>query len=122
MSIKFNLRRIPIVHRHSIVTVENNTEWKATIKADWKSGMTKKDSGYRFSSTTFVVIDDTLYVRFKGYKEKSKYLVLNNMSSFTANQVIQSIPNMGRHFEDGIHQVWHDLGLPLGYVVSIFRR
>lgn len=62
-----------------------------------------------------------LTVEMKGYRLKKKVFHIN-FSNKTAIDIINQYSEMGRHFEMGIKQVFHDLGLPLGYNKRILKE
>lgn len=132
-----SLIRQPIITRRPIYTVEGQSHWDDKVKQDWKdvrepvydpsSGYfkaTRKDNGYFWSTVTAIVQSGVLYVRLKSYIKghKSKYLTVQHFDQFSAVEILQTYPALGRHFEDVIHQVYHTLGLPLGYIVPILKE
>jgi len=117
--------------------LEIQSQWDDKVKQDWKDvkepmydpstgylKITRKDNGYFWSTVTAIVQGSVLYVRFKSYTRglKPKYLTVHHFDQFTAVEILQAYPALGRHFEDIIHWVYHTLGLPLGYVVSILKE
>lgn len=129
--------RQPIIARKPICTVAGQSYWAHRVHQDWKdtkepihdpaSGylkITKKDNGYFWPTITVIAQGDTLYVRLKSYTKgfTTRYLVIPHFNQFSAVEVIQTFPDLGRHFEDAIHQAYHTLGLPLGYVVPILKE
>lgn len=132
-----SLIRQPIITRRPIYTLEIQSQWDDKVKLDWKDAkepvyapssgylkITRKDNGYFWSTVTAIVQSGVLYVRFKSYTKglKPKYLVVQHFDQFSAVEIIQAYLALGRHFEDVIHQVYHTLGLPLGYVVPILKE
>lgn len=132
-----SLIRQPIITRRPIYTLETQSRWDDKVKLDWKDAkelvydpssgylkITRKDNRYSWSTVTAIVQSGVLYVRFKSYTKgfKSKYLIVQHFDQFSAVEIIQAYPALGRHFEDVIHQVYHTLGLPLGYVVPILKE
>lgn len=129
--------RQPIITRRPIYTLEIQSQWDDKVKQDWKDvkepmydpstgylKVTRKDNGYFWSTVTAIVQGSVLYVRFKSYTRglKPKYLTVHHFDQFTAVEILQAYPALGRHFEDIIHWVYHTLGLPLGYAVPILKE
>lgn len=76
-----------------------------------------KAKHYTFPKIEFTIDRLDLIVRFyptRAIKElKKKKLRIRNFRDRMACEVLQKYPNLGRHFEEGIKTVYHDLGLPL---------
>lgn len=114
-------------HRHPICTVIGQSEWLKSDKQDWRGSTCeiceRKDRDYLYTTITAVVAGDDLHIRFRSFTKghSTRFLTLHEFRRFTAQQVIEVYPDLGRHFNDIIHQVYYDAGLPLGYVVPILR-
>ena len=93
------------------------------LKKDTKAKIiwTFKDKEYFYSTINFILENMELTVEMKGYRLKKKVFHIN-FSNKTAIEIINRYPKMGRHFEMGIKQVFHDLGLPLGYNKRILKE
>lgn len=81
-----------------------------------KPTLIKKGKDYIYSRIEFFVIDNILYIKITGAGVKVKWFILENYNQYTALEVINKV-NWGRHFEDGILQLWKYEGLRLGWLV-----
>lgn len=85
-----------------------------------------KENGYKYNKIIFEVKGENLIATFKASRETKRLggrdhtAVLKNFKNKTACEAIQSFPTNkdgtcsgGRHFEDGIKQVYYDLCLPV---------
>lgn len=93
------------------------------LKKDTKAKIiwTFKDKEYFYSTINFILENMDLTVEMKGYKKKKRTFDINLLNK-TAIDIINQYPEMGRHFELGIKQVFYDLGLPLGYNKRILKE
>lgn len=82
---------------------------------------TFKDKEYFYSTINFILENMNLTVEIKGYKKKKRTFNISLLNK-TAIEIINQYPEMGRHFELGIKQVFHDLGLSLGYNERILKE
>ena len=85
-----------------------------------------KDKSYALSKCTAHVVGDDLHVKLSGYRCKGLKQVIKGFRSLTALEALRehgiaSESYWGRHYEDCVFQVYHDLGLDLGYVVNPLR-
>ena len=100
---------------------------KAEILWTFKGGMLRKGHAeYAYNKIVFKISGSNLVATFyPSFKCGRKVVAtLKNFRKKTALQALKYHcgPNgWGRHFEDGIKQVYHDLGLPLGYNVSCLK-
>lgn len=101
------------------------------LRADHKANLSWefKEKGYRYNRIIFKLDAENLIVEFKasrGFKSaggKDHTAILKRFRRFTALEAIQRFNNIfktftgpgagGRPFEDGIKQVYRDLGLPI---------
>jgi hypothetical protein len=95
------------------------------------------DNGYYLNCATFVVLGgEDLWIRFcygRAPKKTALDFYVDCFRSYAAIEVIQGINGFfagsgtaavgkwGKHFEDGILEIWRALGLPFGYIKSILR-
>ncbi len=82
---------------------------------------TFKDKEYFYSTINFILENTNLTIEMKGYRLKKKTFDINLLNK-TAIDIINQYSEMGRHFELGIKQVFHDLGLSLGYNERILKE
>jgi hypothetical protein len=98
---------------------------------------TRYDNGYVRNKVVFTVIGDDLQIVFCATYAPKKTAVefyIANINRYTALDTIRDINNFcssvgvkatgewGRHFEEGVHEVWRWLDLPLGYIAPITRK
>jgi hypothetical protein len=81
-----------------------------------KPKLVKKAKDYDYSKIEFYVTDNNLYIKITGSGVKAKWFILKNYKSYTALQVIDMV-DLGRHYVDGILQLWKERNLNLGWVV-----
>lgn len=93
------------------------------LRKDTKAKITWtfKDKEYFYTTINFVLENMNLTIEMKGYRLKKKTFDINLLNK-TAIEIINQYPEMGRHFELGIKQVFHDLGLSLGYNKRILKE
>ena len=93
------------------------------LRKDTKAKITWtfKDKEYFYSTINFILENMDLTVNMRGHKNKRKTFNINLLNK-TAIEIINEYPEMGWHFELGIKQVFHDLGLPLGYNKRILKE
>ena len=87
---------------------------------------TFKDKGYVLYRCDISIDGDDLAVKMSGYRRKPVTFRIEGFRGKTALEAmaphgIQSDAYMGRHFEDAVFQVYHDLGLDFGYVIDPTR-
>lgn len=75
----------------------------------------KKEKDYVYSRIEFYTTDNILYIKMTGQSVKTKWFLLEDYKQYTALQVTD-IVNWGRHFEDGILELWKSKGLRLGWL------
>jgi hypothetical protein len=97
------------------------------------------DDGYIYNKIVFTVVDGkNLSIRFCQSRAPKKYTldyyiedfrslsaldVINNITRFviTPNLTESDGETMGRHFEDGVLEIWHKLGLSMGFIAGQSR-
>lgn len=82
--------------------------------------LTLKDHGYFYSKFDFYVTGDNLMIRMSGKYMETLWHVIKDFRQYTSLQVITEV-DWGRHWEDGIQKLWHEMDLDLGYVKRILR-
>lgn len=81
------------------------------------------DSGYVLNKIVFKVHNTTsLLAIFYSGNRKCETIEVKNFKDKTALDVLNKYTELGRHFEDGILEIYHYLEIPLGYVVPILRE
>lgn len=97
----------------------SENKWIAT------GGKYRKANEYRYNKIIFEVVGNDLIATFCGQRKKNNIVAtLHDFKNKTAVRAIRhhcGPHGWGRHFEEGIMQIYHDLGLPLGYVKSVLR-
>jgi hypothetical protein len=81
-----------------------------------KPFLVKEDKEYKYSKIEFFIKNKNLYIKLSGYKVKTKWFVLENYGKYTALQIISKFYDCGRHFEDGILEIWKREGIKLGWI------
>lgn len=96
---------------------------------------TRYDNGYVWNKVVFTIAG-SVNLQIKFYSIPSKNMIefyMANFQNYTAREVIVNINDFnvskgiitegdwGRHFEDGILEVWHGLDLPFGWMPPITR-
>jgi len=99
---------------------------------------TRYDVGYVYSKIVFTVVDNSdlhiLFCERRAPKKTARVFYIKNFWKYTALEAIDQFHSFnmtpetlitagawGRHFEAGMFEVWHGLGLPLGYVEPLLR-
>jgi len=80
-----------------------------------KPSLIKKAKYYIYSKVEFYIKDNSLYIKITGSGIKAKWFVLENYSKYTALEVINMV-SWGRHFEDGVLELWKLNGIKLGWI------
>lgn len=78
-----------------------------------KPCVAKRAKDYVYTRVEFFIKDDSLYIKFTGYKEKAMWFALENFRNYTALEAAKMIIG-GRHFESGILEVWKNEQLEFG--------
>jgi len=78
-----------------------------------KPSLVKKDVEYGYSKIEFYIKGNNLYIKLTGHG--TRWFVLENYSKYTALEVINMV-SWGRHFEDGILEIWKREGIKLGWI------
>ena len=81
-----------------------------------KPSLVKKDKEYKYSKIEFFIKNKNLYIKLSGYKVKTKWFVLENYKNYTALEIISKYTGWGRHFEDGVLELWKLNGIKLGWI------
>lgn len=81
-----------------------------------KPSLVKEDKEYKYSKIEFFIKNKNLYIKLSGYKVKTKWFVLESYGKYTALQIISKYTGWGRHFEDGVLELWKLNGLKLGWI------
>ena len=83
---------------------------------------TTVDKDYRLSRCSARVVGDDLEIKMSGYHQKGLKQVISGFKSMTAldalkeHGITSGDSYWGRHYEDCVFHVYHDLGLDLGYI------
>lgn len=81
-----------------------------------KPSLIKKTKYYIYSKVEFYIKDNSLYIKITGSGVKAKWFVLENYKNYTALEIISKYAGWGRHFEDGVLELWKLNGLKLGWI------
>jgi len=89
---------------------------------------TRYDNEYSKNKVTFTILGDTdLWICFcsarapkrtavdffiDSFKRYAAFEVIQNINEFIAMSKVKASGEWGRHFEDGVLEIWHSLGLP----------
>lgn len=101
---------------------------KAEIKWIFDAGKYRGSPVYQYNKIIFTLCGKDIKVefipiKFKGSKLKKKVGYIRNYRQKTALDTIRKYNgDLGRHFDDGILTIYHDLGLPLGYTEPILKE
>lgn len=85
-----------------------------------KPTIISKVSDYRYTNIQLFVNNRNLYIRMTGYREKIKWLVIENFERYTALEIIREV-DLGRHFEDGLLKLYHLKNLNLGHMRKFLK-
>ena len=83
-----------------------------------KPDLTKTSTNYLYPRIEFYKNNDDLYMFFRSILAKrypSRWYKVKNYKQYTALDIIRKY-ELGRHFEDGILQLWKGEGLELGWM------
>lgn len=86
-----------------------------------KPDLIKKAKDYYYDNIHFFINGENLYIKMEGYKVKTEWKKIENFKQYTALDILRNT-ELGRHFEDGVHELWLNQGLDLGYMLNIFIR
>ena len=97
---------------------------------------TRYDSGYERNKVEFTVLGEDLQIRFcatlapkrttvdfyiVGFRKLTAVTAIRDITKFCVTEGVITSGEWGRHFEDGVHEIWKALELPFGYVKPITR-
>ena len=68
------------------------------------------DKAFMFYKISFYDAEPDLYVRFKARK-LIVYLTIKNYKEYTFFEIYKRSIDLGRHFEDGMKQIYRDLAI-----------
>lgn len=107
---------------------------RPNIPFDGKTAV-RYDNDYYLNKVVFSVLGGVdLWIRFcngRAPKKTEHNFFVDSFRTYTAVEVIQNINDFnatsgtntqgewGRHFEDGVLEIWHTLRIPLGWVKPI---
>lgn len=77
-----------------------------------------------YNKILFNVVGNDLVVSFMRFNERKprvEPIILSNFKQTTVTDILSQYPEMGRHFEDGIFEIWKFFGLNFGYTTKIIR-
>lgn len=83
-----------------------------------KPNLVKTAGRYIYPRIEFYKKDDDIYIFFRSALTKkypSRWCKIKNYKQYTALNIISKY-DLGRHFEDGILQMWKIEGLKLGWI------
>lgn len=86
-----------------------------------KPDIIKREKDYVYTRVEFFIKDDSLYIKFTGHKTRAMWFVLENFRNYTALEAAKMIIG-GRHFEDGILEVWKNERLEFGWMKGRLLR
>lgn len=82
--------------------------------------LTTKDNGYLYTRIDFYVAGEDLFVKLSGRYMPTRWNRVSKFKQYTALEVMAFV-DWGRHWEDGIQKLYHQLDLDLGYTRKILR-
>lgn len=86
----------------------------------FKPVVISKASDYQYTNIQFFMANKNLYIRMTGYREKIRWLIIENYERYTALEIIK-VTDLGRHFEDGLLKLYHLKNLNLGYMRKFLK-
>jgi hypothetical protein len=115
-------------------TMPKYSKSRPNIPFDGLTG-TRYDNGYHKNKVVFNILGGCdLWIRFSwtgkpvktavdfyvdSFKSYTAAEVIRDINDFNATQGTKTFGEWGRHFEDGVLEVWHALELPFGWVMPI---
>lgn len=88
---------------------------------DFSGSKIYKSDGFLWNRVRMAEKDGDLYVHFSGSHEKGRYLRIADYANTTPADILRTLPDQGRHFEDALHDFYAERGLQLGYAANISR-
>lgn len=82
--------------------------------------LSKFDSGYLYTRIDFYVAGEDLFVKLSGRYMPTRWNRVSHFKQYTALEVMAFV-DWGRHWEDGIQELYHKLDIDLGYTYKLLR-
>ena len=80
-----------------------------------------KKASYAYSRAEFFINSGNMYISLSGAGVKKIWFIISSYKMHTALEILTTV-NWGRHFEDGVLDIWHKEGLDFGWSVGIFKK